>query len=67
MTDKNQSESGKQQAVELQDETLDDVSGGPVYVKIDSIVDGTSNIKDGTSNILDGTSNIKDGMSHIVR
>ena len=59
MTDKNQQTPGKQQAVELQDETLDEVSGGPVYIKIDSITkqkpgDGSvlPSISDGTSNTV---------------
>lgn len=45
-------------AAQLQDEQLDDVSGGPIYVKVDGI--------SATASVSDGTSNIKDGMSHIV-
>jgi hypothetical protein len=57
MADKNQTESGKQNAEVISDEALDDVSGGPIYVKIDSIAPKQPGIKDGTSNISDGTSN----------
>lgn len=59
MADKNQQTPDKQQVVELHDETLDEVSGGPVYVKIDSITkqapgDGSvlPSISDGTSNTI---------------
>ncbi len=38
------------QAIELEDAQLEKAQGGAIYMKVDGIVDGTSNIKDGTSN-----------------
>jgi hypothetical protein len=60
MTSKNQTQTQKSQAVELQEAALDDVSGGPIYVKVDGIVSpGTPLSGDGSvkTGIVDGTSN----------
>ena len=45
------------EAVELDDAQLEQANGGAIYMKVDGIVDGTSNAsKPGVPSILDGLS-----------